>query len=601
MSEFIDPTWIVARFERGERSAAFHEALERIAGHYAPAYRGKLEIRGWASSHCAVAVVGAASAARWPAWAEDPRTAVASAYVPLDWQGLTGVAEPAKAVLPLAGALLEAPERAARELAAPCVLALVDKPAERITIVNDALGAGRLFEADADGAQVWSNRLGALCLAAEVPARADEEAWSLFAAFGWFPRGRTAVRGATPVAGGTILEICRERVTRRSSSAIAELVSAGEGTLGEATEAFAADAVARARALERLYPDPARVDLSGGRDSRVTAAAVVAAGIDASFRTSDLTPGEADVARDLIARVPAELDHVIQWGGSQRKSPPGSPLDRAAAVHLVHDGMRHAAKVRGKMTLPRPQPGTATVSGHGGAIAKGPMYSGGKLARIEAGGFDGLIEVVLRSVRRAHGAATAETYELSREQIADDLRLGQRYGVTGPSLLDWYYLVERFARRTALAADVSAFTFFSSPAFIRAAFRMEPRQRLESKLHLDAVRLLVPSWAEVPFFQRERARRGPLARLLRRGGVRRVDQRREPIWSGHSGDEVRSLVAGRGTWTTMFDAARVDGIVAEIDAGQAHPHYQDVLEAIVYRSAFDAHLERLDTAARSSR
>lgn len=596
VSEFIDPTLIVARFERPERGARFRDDLERAAAHYAPTSETKLEIRCWIAPHSAAAVIQGESEARWPAWAENPRLAIASAYVPLEWERVTGVPEPAEAALPLASALLADPERAARELAAPCVLALVDKAAETVTVVNDALGAGRLYEAGADGIRAWSNRLGALAIVSGAPLRADEDAWALFAAFGWFPRGHTPIHGTSPVSGASILELGPDRVTRRSGTALADSLEPGAGSLADATEAFAADAVARSRAVGRLYPEPPRIDLSGGRDSRVTAAAVVAAGVDARFRTSDLTPGEADVARDLIARLPGEVEHKVQWAGGKRKPPPASALARAAGVHMIHDGMRHAAKVRGKMTLPRRQPTVATVSGHGGAVAKGSLYSTKKLARIEADGDDAMMEILLRSIRRAHGAATDHAFALAGAQVRSDLDLGREYGLNGPSLLDWSYLIERFVSRTALAADVASFTFFSSPEFVRAAFLLEPHERLESKLHLDALRLLVPSWAEVAFFKPERARRGLLGRLLGRGEVKHSDAKRDPIWVGPAGAEIRELVARGGTWTGMFDPIRVEEILAEIDAGRPHPHFQDVLESIVYRSAFDDHLEKLASA-----
>lgn len=540
------------------------------------------------------------SAARWPGWAEDPELAIASAYVPLEWERVTGVAEPAEAALPLAAALLEAPERAARELAAPCVIAIADKRAEKITIVNDALAAGRLFEARGDGIRVWSNRLGALCVVAEIEPVADAKSWSLFAAIGWFPLGRTPIRGTSPLAGGSIVEIGADRVARRSTPALADL-AAGAPDGEDTAAAFTQEAIARARSLARLYDEPPRVDLSGGRDSRVAAAVVVAAGIEASFRTSDLTPGEADVARELVGLVPGEVEHSIQWAGHSRKRTPGSPLERARAVHLVHDGMRHAAKIRAKMTLPRPQPPGATVSGHGGAVAKGSMYSPGKLARLEAGGLEVMLEILAQSMRRSHSAASEGAYELALDQLESELALGASAGLDGASLLDWYHLIERFPRRGALATDAAAFTFFSSPVFIRAALMMAPEERIASRLHRDAIRLLVPAWADVPFFKRGRAHRGLVGRLLRRGEVRRVDVKREPIWAGEDGEEVRGLVEQGGAWTAMFEPESVARLIAEIDAGRSHPHYQDVLEAIVYREAFEQHLDRLATAMEPAR
>ena len=571
--------------------------LDAIAAHYAPAHEGELSVRSWSSPRCFAAVIQGQTKALWPAWAEDADHALASAYVPLEWETLTGVPEPADAALPLARELLVRPERAAREMAAPCVLAAVDKRATAISLMNDSVGAGRLFETSVPEGRFWSNRPGALCLAAGLQPRADEDAWAMFGAFGWFPRGTTPLAGVAAVEGSSIVSIDEGGVSVRRAPP--ETFGPGDRLpRAQAAEAFAADSIARSRALGRLYERAPRVNLSGGRDSRITAAAMVAARVEISFRTSDLTPGEADVAKALTALLPGEVDHKIQWEQGKRKAAASSPLDRAEAVHLVHDGLRHAGKLRGQMKLPRPEPALATVSGHGGAVAKGSMYSPRKLERIEGEGESRIRKIILRSMRRSHDAGTERAYALALDHVEADLAQGRERGIDGASLLDWFYLIERFARRTALAADVASFTHFGSPSFVRAALAMTPSERLDLQLHRDVLRILVPAWSDVPFFEHKRARRGLVGRVLRKGRVAQSDRKRDPVWTGPSGEELRSVVAQGGPWTAMFDPEAVSRILTEIDAGRPHPHFQDPLEAILYRTAFDRHLERLEKAGR---
>ncbi len=109
---------------------------------------------------------------------------MATTAVPPGWRRLLGDGGVADAAPRLAHALSEAPERAA-ELNPPFVIGLREGGGE-MTIVNDLLGGGRLYEMRFDGGWVWSNRLAALPLFAGVTPQPDEESWSIFAAAGWF-------------------------------------------------------------------------------------------------------------------------------------------------------------------------------------------------------------------------------------------------------------------------------------------------------------------------------------------------------------------------------------------------------------------------------
>jgi hypothetical protein len=126
------------------------------------------------------------------------------------------------------------------------------------------------------------------------------------------------------------------------------------GDVSELSAQAIEDALRQAREAGELWPGEAKVDLSGGRDSRVAAAAVLAAGGPARFLTSDATPGEADVARALIAAAPGDPPHEVSRTEAGSATPGTPLLYRAANLHLLHDGVRHPQKLRGKMTLPRP-------------------------------------------------------------------------------------------------------------------------------------------------------------------------------------------------------------------------------------------------------
>src|SRR5690606_34854861 len=136
----------------------------------------------------------------WPGWYEDDALILVTGYIPVGWPGIgdrEGIADAARA---LASAVAKDPALVARELSAPQTVVLAERGAGKVTIANDAIGAGRLYEFEFAGGRAWSNRLGALALFAGVTPEADERGWALFAASGWFMGDSTPVRGMRKLA-----------------------------------------------------------------------------------------------------------------------------------------------------------------------------------------------------------------------------------------------------------------------------------------------------------------------------------------------------------------------------------------------------------------
>src|SRR5687768_3648969 len=357
MGENIDPTWVCFRSEAEPRDEWLAERLERVRAHYAQLVDYPLRIQSAASGGLGVAVVGDAEpACRWPHFAADECHAIATAYVPTGWERVCGPSAVEEAPLALARSLSRAPEDASRKLNAPAAIGVLDLDLEgRLLIANDALGAARAYEAEAGGVRAWSNRPGALVIFLGMDARADARAWQVLAAASWFLGDTAPIEGMRRLPGGSVIEASARGMEERRTQALEQWVTPG-GELAELTTAATEDALAQARGAAVLWPGEASVDLSGGRDSRVAAAAVIAAGTPAQFRTSDATPGEADIARALIDAAPGDPIHNVSRTQAGSATPTTALLDRAANLHLLHDGVRHPQKLRGKMTLPRPRP-----------------------------------------------------------------------------------------------------------------------------------------------------------------------------------------------------------------------------------------------------
>ena len=544
----ITETWLAYAFERPVALERVREALGRVGSHYGAQLAEPPPLHASLGDTDGLALWRHHDdGSRWQAWAEGEGIAVAATAAPVGWQRVVGEVGAAEAAVPLGRALAERPERLA-ELVPPFVIGIREASAGpgaasgRLTIVNDFAGAGRIYEKRLEptdgalGAQgwVWSNRLGALPIFAGEEPEADERGWALFAAAGWFIADATPIRGATKVAPGNRDRRARRRRGRRRAPRPppnrrrrrARRPARGLLPRHRRRGGQPGDRPGARPGASSSTSRPA-VDLSGGRDSRVSAAGAVAADIDCRFSTGDQEPGEVEIARRLVETAPRRIEHLVT---SPETDPDDDLRQRVRAIHLVHDGMRNPQEIRRPMPLPLPvEPTRPTISGHGGEIAHGFYYpSQKKLSEISKGGEEALVDRLEEAARQKHGAAHRDAYRAYREEVEHALADGRRHGLVGADLLDYFYLVHRLAYRSGLGARSGRYSACATPAFVRAAFDLTPEQRLEGRLHT-------------------RADRPPGARL-ERGAVLRAQRRRAPPGDPPGPDlgEARPRRDGRG-------------------------------------------------------
>lgn len=585
MGENIDPTWVAFASRVPLEAGRVDAAMARVERHYSQLVDYPLATSSLVAGHCGLGIAGDASPrCRWPHFAMGPALAVATAHVPGGWSRLvsTGLED---APLALGSAVRENPEAAVLALSPPMAIAVLDRRSGDLVVANDAIGAARAFTLEAGGLTVWSNRPGALAIFAGIEPQADERGWRLLAGAGWLLGDASPIAGVRRVAPGTLSRAGSDGVvTASATDAVGALVQP-DRPWRELATAAAEQMLEQVREVGSLWPERADVDLSGGRDSRVVAAATIAAGIEARYVTSNATPGEARVARELMARIGGGLHHQVRRR-KEGSASPGTPLlERAGNLHLLHDGVRHPQKLRGKMTLPRPRPEGAKFSGHGGEIAHGFFYKSPAEIRRLRGRRHRLTDRVMRFFSQGHDAASPEATDAAHEAVERALDEGRGHGLRGPALLDWFYLVDRFAHRSGLATDSERTVLFATPAAIAGAFALSPRQRVAGALHRELTARFVPEWAGVDYFK-------PTAERIARS-------KRERIWQVEADAKaVEEILAAGGPWAELYDRDEALREWRELRAGRGNRKAEGLFEGIVYRASFDGHLERLARAAR---
>src|SRR4051794_33917400 len=309
---YIDNTWVAYAFDEPVSVEAIDAALERVRAHYAQLYADPLTAGARTSPTVGMALWRREDERlRWPCWIDDGGTAVASTNAVTGYERVVGEADPARAPLELGRALANDPGRLV-ELNPPFVLAALDADAERLVIVNDFLATARFYELRTPSGWVWSNRLGALPLFGAVAPELDADGWAIHAATGWFLGRATPLRGAVKVKPGSAITVdggpSGATASHAQTGALGRLVAPRRDAHPEQARAAARQSVSLARSIGEVWDVAPTINLSGGRDSRISAAGAIAAGLEAKFRTMDIEPGEVDAARQLLGAAAPSLE-----------------------------------------------------------------------------------------------------------------------------------------------------------------------------------------------------------------------------------------------------------------------------------------------------
>lgn len=564
-------------FDRDPGTERVERGLERVERHYGPLSAQPLVRRGRRGARVGAHVWDAAvPACEWPVWADEGTFGVGTVYVPIGWRRVIGPVPVEAAPVPLMRALVARPEVVA-DLHPPFVMAAVDEAEDVVDVVVDGLGFGRMYEMRFAEGWVWSNRLGALPLFAEHLPAEDRAAWQLLAGGGWFMGDTTPIEGVTMLPPGASVRagegLGLERVAR-SAGAVQRWVTPRPRQAPD-EDAMAEQLVGVAHDVAALWSRPARVDLSGGRDSRAVAAATLHAGIEASYHTTATFPDEAELVVELLGRLPREVPHHVVVPGNVTRS--GDLRERAEGLHALYDGMTSPtfltqSKARKLGALPQAQ-----LSGAGGEIAHGHYYPA-SVTRLHKQGFAGAFKRLDGSMRW-HGGVTDETHDMVSAHVTGVLEEGEGLGLQGAVLLDYFYLVERLRRWSSASIRLGRLMPLTTPSFLRASFDLAPEERSDNLLHRRLIARLMPKWAELPFYKADATahKRSP-----------------KPFsWQTTDRSVLEEIVHDASLWDDVFDARRVRELWTDVTEGRGVPRHEALLQRLVWRATYPEHRSRL--------
>lgn len=419
---------------------------------------------------------------------------------------------------------------------------------DRVVLQQDWLGHCRLFTGSGEGITAFSNRPTLLAKFLTRKSSPSPDGWASYTVAGHFGGSTSPVEGVRLLhpgervvcrrgpdagtvddgsAGGWIVEhdrrFCADDVVRRG---LDDRQSGSDVALDRAASALK-DVVS---GLGDLYDDRIALGLSGGWDSRLIAAAFLAAGQMPTLRTHDDTPAEADVARHLVSIINSTRGvrpvHEIGPAGA-----PGNVLavglrDRAVRLAQQYDCqfpstylVRPAAPERLPGSL-----GSLSVTGAAGELATGYWYPGTD---------DESTETVRRAVRQhllsavPPGAARADVIVSERARLDALVDHAATLGLIGVEQIDYAYLMERMRRWSTSAYKVGMVVPFLAPDVVAATFALTAADKRARRLHTGLLRRFVPEWSDVPYVSISTGRSTATA-----------------IWDGDGLDAVRRLFYG---------------------------------------------------------
>jgi asparagine synthase (glutamine-hydrolysing) len=196
-------------------------------------------------------------------------------------------------------------------IAGQFALALWDAAGRRLILARDRVGYAPLYFALDGERLVFASEYKALLALASIPARPDRASLQTIQNTKWVRPGATCLQGIHPVAPGTLLEACGDRLSSQRYWDIPVQVAAGDDASHAARlrESFLETLRMQLEPYQRLG-----VSLSGGLDSAVVAAGVRAVAGSREVHTVSAGYGADDrelVNAGIVARELGTIHHPV--------------------------------------------------------------------------------------------------------------------------------------------------------------------------------------------------------------------------------------------------------------------------------------------------
>src|SRR5699024_8392446 len=367
----------------------------------------------------------------------------------------------------------------------------------------------RLYEYRGEEGWFWSNRPGALTIMANEKAEICQEAWEFMCYAGWFADTSSPIEKVIRVEPGVRFNVPADYYSPRykiDKGAFDDLVAPRKYKKFNA-EIIAKDMLNNLSSFSKLWSLPLNVDLSGGKDSRLCAAAVIASkNEEVQFNTIGNLEKEADTAKILLNKVNLSHKHHITRTKVNDKTGKVTKTElnkRLEILHHLSDGDLTPIQTRKNL-----QPNsffnevtTLNVQGAAGEIGKATYYESDSFyKKLIKKGNHAAYERLVQTYSRLEGVKD-EVRERAKRFIFRIIQDGKNKGISNLYLLDYFYIVERARRWLPQSIDNRRYSAFFSTEFLKQSFNMSYQEKRNLDIYNEIIQSLVPEWSNVPFYK----------------------------------------------------------------------------------------------------
>ena len=453
---------------------------------------------------------------------------------------------------------------------------------------NDVSGFARCYVVENDDFVAAGNHIGMVSLFSSESLEVDTYGADVLAQVGFWPEDRSPVSTVRRLGAGEVVAIGhRDETSHRQYVKYDELIGyrdAEPDVLGAAESMRTL--TSNAGAIAQLPPT---VHLSGGQDSRVTAAAWIAGGRPATIHTIGTLQGEVDIATQLLSLV-AEDRSLEDRGLVHRVA---KPNPRRLAEFSIEDRLAHGMLMwdgdfaPGKLRAPIRRPAAASrlaIGGANGEVMHGMHYPTSAVleeVRKLPHPLDRLPKAFPEKFQNKDTRAAAIAYFERQKHFVNGL------GHEDATALNIFHTTSKSRRWTNGQLSSTSFTLLANPTFVRAAIDLTPEQRLDRVMQKSLSRALTPQWEQVPYYKASHAE---TTKEMKPRGIR--------TWETSPGSMER-LLHERTDWQRWFDRTKMMSLERAVHNGQGNSAHESTLSLAYLLDAIPDHVTALERRRRA--
>lgn len=474
------------------------------------------------------------------------------------------------------------------QLKPPFLFSEIDEDKEELTIYSDLLGLNRLYKLENDKGVFWSNRPAALLIFTGEKAKLDLKSWKTYAVAGWFMNASSPFENITRVEPSVFFsaksneEILYRKIKTDGLNYLKSLCTEKNNTVSQINK----DILKNLNSFNTLWKVGMQVDISGGKDSRVGAASILKSGIDNfTFRTITDIDEELNTSKKLLKSINNNTElNILEPHEYLVNQPP--LLERVDRLLYEFDGDFTTVMMNSPIieTNTFNDINKTLLNGFGGEIAKGAFYSNQRwIDKLKEKGNDAPYYRLSTHYIKL-GCVTKDAEESMKNEVRAVLNDGESYNIKGLKLLDYFHFIERFRRWSPLGGLVNSYSPFASPYFISAALNAKPADNMNTILHSNIVRNLIPEWENIPFFKATPEQ------------SKEKDKKNLRLWQTKDRYEVESILCKPELWNDIFIEKDVLDLW-DLAKNKGIPNYKETLfQRVLLRAQFNNHIDKINEA-----